>query len=64
MKFYSYDYVLSQTSQKNGVSLASSSTSKSIGSVWYETSNSSSNKEVKKTINIPYHQIILSRLIF
>ena len=62
--FYAYVYVLSQTSQKNGVSLASSSTSKSIGSVWYETSNSSSNKEVKKTINIPYHQIILSRLIF
>ncbi|MFC2770451.1 hypothetical protein [Streptococcus gordonii] len=40
-----YVYVLSQTSQKNGVSLASSSTSKSSGSVWNETANSSSNKE-------------------
>ncbi|WP_158001899.1 hypothetical protein [Streptococcus sp. HMSC10A01] len=40
-----YVYVLSQTSQKNGVSLASSSTNKSSGSVWNETANSSSNKE-------------------
>jgi len=62
--FYAYVYVLSQTSQKNGISLASSSTSKSSGSVWNEIANSSSNQEVKKTINIPYHQIILSRLIF
>ena len=58
--FYAYVYVLSQTRQNNEFS----STSNSSGSVWNETANSSSNKEVKKAINIPYHQIILSRLIF
>ena len=60
MKFYSYDYVLSQTSQSNGFSSAS----RSSGSVWNETANSSSNRQMKKIRNPPYYKMVLSRLIF
>ena len=60
MKFYSYDYVLSQTSQSNGFSSAS----RSSGSVWNETANSSSNRQMKKIRNPPYYKMVLSKLIF